>query len=193
MAEMTNPMKTQSAAVVTAPGDLGFVHAFLNTRDNASRERFDTPERLALWLAQRSIVPAGSAVKKRDFDDVRDLREALREIVSEPGRMRRPHLARLNELALNGTMFVRFGKNEAPELASTAQAGIAALIARVLAAVFQSSLGDEWSRMKMCRNPECGMIFYDRSKNKSAVWCSTSGCGNRLNARAYRSRIETSV
>jgi predicted RNA-binding Zn ribbon-like protein len=45
----------------------------------------------------------------------------------------------------------------------------------------------EW-RLKLCRNPECAVAFYDRSKNSSAVWHNVKTCGNAANLRASRAR-----
>lgn len=43
-------------------------------------------------------------------------------------------------------------------------------------------------RLKLCRNPECGIAFYDRSKNNSRIWHDVTRCGNAANVRAYRER-----
>lgn len=43
-------------------------------------------------------------------------------------------------------------------------------------------------RLKLCRNADCGIAFYDRSKNNSRVWHDVARCGNATNVRAYRER-----
>lgn len=43
-------------------------------------------------------------------------------------------------------------------------------------------------RLKLCRNGDCGIAFYDRSKNNSRVWHDVTRCGNATNVRAYRAR-----
>jgi predicted RNA-binding Zn ribbon-like protein len=45
-----------------------------------------------------------------------------------------------------------------------------------------------WARLKACRSQLCKWLFYDRSRNRSAVWCSMAVCGNRTKTRAYRAR-----
>ena len=45
-----------------------------------------------------------------------------------------------------------------------------------------------WSRLKVCRNPECRSSFYDTSRNNSGVWHSVRTCGNAANLRASRRR-----
>ncbi|MET8225983.1 CGNR zinc finger domain-containing protein [Streptomyces sp. NPDC005301] len=44
------------------------------------------------------------------------------------------------------------------------------------------------SRLKTCRNPDCGAAFYDRSRNGTRVWHDMKTCGNALNLRASRAR-----
>lgn len=46
-------------------------------------------------------------------------------------------------------------------------------------------------RLKLCRNPVCGIAFYDRSKNNSRIWHDVARCGNTANVRAYRERRRT--
>ena len=43
-------------------------------------------------------------------------------------------------------------------------------------------------RLKLCANPGCGFAFIDTSTNATRRWCYMRYCGNRLKARAFRSR-----
>ena len=45
-----------------------------------------------------------------------------------------------------------------------------------------------WERLKVCRNPKCPCVFYDRSRNNSRVWHDVRTCGNLANLRASRAR-----
>jgi predicted RNA-binding Zn ribbon-like protein len=47
---------------------------------------------------------------------------------------------------------------------------------------------DSWQRAKACRAADCHWAFYDRSRNRSGVWCEMAVCGNRTKVRAYRDR-----
>jgi predicted RNA-binding Zn ribbon-like protein len=58
----------------------------------------------------------------------------------------------------------------------------------VLAIVAEAMAEGTWSRLKACREHSCEWAFYDRSRNRSGVWCSMEGCGNRAKARAFRER-----
>ena len=64
--------------------------------------------------------------------------------------------------------------------------GVDGFLARVLAEVYTAMATETWARLKICRNSACSRAFYDKSRNHSGVWCSSSLCGNRMHARAYR-------
>jgi predicted RNA-binding Zn ribbon-like protein len=36
-----------------------------------------------------------------------------------------------------------------------------------------------------CQAPGCGWVFLDVSRNRSRLWCSAEGCGNRVRARRH--------
>lgn len=46
----------------------------------------------------------------------------------------------------------------------------------------------ERDRLRICANPQCGLVFLDLSKNGSRRWCDTAGCGNRERVRRYRNQ-----
>ncbi|MEC9433145.1 MAG: CGNR zinc finger domain-containing protein [Pseudomonadota bacterium] len=175
----------------TAPGALGLVHAFLNTWDMAGpRERFDTPERMRSWFAGRSLIGPTVEVSQAEFDRVRGLRDGLRHVLAAAGEGRAPDRKQLWDLdhaAEAAPLLAQFGPDGAPALMSAA-GGLDGAVGRMLAVIVAASLDGGWSRMKICRNPDCQRAYYDRSKNRAAVWCSTEKCGNRLNARAFRAR-----
>lgn len=45
-----------------------------------------------------------------------------------------------------------------------------------------------WSRLKLCPADDCLEAFYDRSRNRSRIWCDMADCGNRAKLRSYRAR-----
>lgn len=45
------------------------------------------------------------------------------------------------------------------------------------------------ARIKVCENPDCRWVFYDRSRSRTRRWCEgASGCGNLLKVRRFRER-----
>lgn len=175
----------------TAPGELALVHAFLNTWDMIGpRERFDTPDRMQSWFAKRSLIAPSAVVSQEQFARVISIREALRHLLSAAGEGRAPDrkiVWDLNRAAETMPLVVHFGEDGVPSLLPAAS-GLDAAMGRILAIVSAAVMDGDWERLKICRNFECQRTFFDKSKNKSAVWCTTQGCGNRLNARAFRAR-----
>jgi hypothetical protein len=45
-----------------------------------------------------------------------------------------------------------------------------------------------WTRLKVCANPDCRWVYYDRSRNQQGHWCDMAVCGNRLKNRRLRAR-----
>lgn len=186
---MAEKIPTLSATVVTAPGDLGFVHAFLNTWGlEGRRERFEAPERMTSWLRQRSLIDDGVKISRKEFEEVLQLRRALRAALS--GRkLSHEQLDELAASAKHARLSIEFNKKGEPVLGTADGTAAERLIGYILSIVYRSAITQDWDRMKVCANDECQAVFFDRSKNRSGVWCSSKGCGNRLNARAYRARL----
>jgi predicted RNA-binding Zn ribbon-like protein len=44
----------------------------------------------------------------------------------------------------------------------------------------------QFERVRQC--PECGFLFFDRSKNNSRRWCDMATCGNRAKLRNFCER-----
>jgi predicted RNA-binding Zn ribbon-like protein len=64
-------------------------------------------------------------------------------------------------------------------------------LGRVLGELLTLSATGQLNRLKMCQSPECGWIFFDRSKPANRRWCSSTRCGNREKTRSYRLRQRT--
>jgi predicted RNA-binding Zn ribbon-like protein len=179
-----------------APAALGLVQDLLNTvAGGAPRE----PDLLAdLTAAQEwadgvvhqwSVVtghPLSPIVLEADgIEELRAFRDDLHRLtaqgasaegVAEPVPVRHGAAAAL-QLGEDGTVRL--------EPRGTSWRRLASLL---LAATFEAQLADTRRRLKICRNPRCGVAFYDRSRNNSGVWHDVKTCGNAANLRAYRAR-----
>ena len=170
-----------------APGRLALVQRFVNTRlHGLDIDRLDTAAKAHIWLRANRLLPRGARFDDADAARLRSLREALRALAVAnrgAGLDQSPH-AELNRMARTATLRIHF--DEAATSLVPASRGIDAAIATLLGIVHEAQLTGEWSRLKPCR--ECTYAFFDRSKNRSAAWCSMSICGNRAKNRAYRQR-----
>jgi predicted RNA-binding Zn ribbon-like protein len=95
----------------------------------------------------------------------------------------------LRGLAREASLAVTVREDGRLELVPSA-GGIDGAIAEILAAALVAVIEGTWPRLKAC--PNCHWAFYDRSKNRSASWCSMALCGNRLKTKNYRQRRKRS-
>jgi predicted RNA-binding Zn ribbon-like protein len=173
-----------------APGDLELVRAFVNTWDaDSDTEAVPGPAELRDWLVEHDLLDPGERVTAADHRHAIELREALRALLlahngldvgPDPGAV-------LDTAARRAKLAVRFaadgGVRPEPEAG-----GVAGALGRLLAIVAAAQEVGTWNRLKACLADDCQWGFYDRSRNRSAVWCDMRICGNRQKVRSYRER-----
>ncbi len=69
-----------------------------------------------------------------------------------------------------------------------ARSGFDGVLGRLAADIVNASADGTWERLKACPGRNCQWAFYDRSKNRTATWCSMQVCGGRAKAAAYYRR-----
>ncbi len=163
-----------------APGDLEIVRLLINTYDVED----DADALDAAWLKDNGLALDG--VSARDLDRTRELREALRDLLSSHGHDAEA-TTHLNAIAAQAPLTVAFDEHGHAHLHPTGT-GFAAVAARVLAIVERAQADGTWERMKACAMDTCRWAFYDHSRNRSRQWCDMAVCGNRAKARSYRRR-----
>lgn len=174
-----------------APGALEVVRAFVNTLDvEDGVDDVATPDALTAWLRERELVGPGETVTRADVRRAAELREALREVLlgNHGGYDVDPAAtATLEDAARRARLELRFGADGTarPE---PSRAGVDGALGRLLAIVAAAQADGTWQRLKSCPADDCRWAFYDRSRNRSAVWCSMAICGNRAKVRSYRDR-----
>ena len=172
-----------------APGELELVRSFLSLHDHSAVDGSTLqpgPGALAWWLREAELIPAGSGVSEEDFAWALAVRDALvvkvRENMGAPADEDADR--RLNAAAAETGLRPRF---DDPRLVPTAE-GVQGAIGRLVGVAFMAELDGSWHRFRLCADPTCTTVFYDRSKNHSARWCSMQTCGNRNKVRAFRER-----
>jgi predicted RNA-binding Zn ribbon-like protein len=175
-----------------APGDLEAIRAFVNTFDvEDGADALATPESLGAWLAGRGLLGGDEPAPTRaDVRRAIALREALREVLlgHHGGYETDPEALRtLEQAARRARLELRFGPDGTarPE---PARGGVDGALGRMLAIVAAAQADGTWERLKSCPADDCRWAFYDRSRNRSAVWCNMAVCGNRAKVRSYRRR-----
>jgi predicted RNA-binding Zn ribbon-like protein len=173
-----------------APGELDLVRAFVNTWDGEDDvERLPGPRELRDWLAEHDLLPAGARVTATDHRHAIQVREALRALLLANAGLDLDPAAGpvLDAAARRAQLAVRFDAHGHVQAVPEA-AGVAGALGRLLQIVAAAQDAGTWSRLKACLADDCQWAFYDRSRNRSAVWCDMRVCGNRQKVRSYRER-----
>jgi predicted RNA-binding Zn ribbon-like protein len=177
-----------------APGNLELVRSFVNTWDAEERtEALESPAALGAWLAEHGLLPPGAPVDDDDLAHALRLREALRATLLANGGVELDPSApaELDAAARRAALTVRFATDGTPRTEPLARGADGAL-GWLLAIVASAVEDDTWPRLKACLAEDCQWAYYDRSRNRSAVWCDMRVCGNRQKVRSYRERHQHS-
>jgi predicted RNA-binding Zn ribbon-like protein len=179
------------AHVEPAPGRLGLLQRFLNTvAPEINQEMLHSPQRLRAVLAELDLVSPATPVTEDDLRRALELREAVRALaLTNNGARAAPDAERVVEQEVAGALGIRF-VDGIPQLVGT-NPGVAGALATLAAIVAEAAALGTWPRLKACPAEACGWIFYDRSRNRSGLWCDSAVCGNRAKTRAYRRRRRT--
>ena len=191
---------TADFAIDAAPGELGFVHDLMNTVSGGKPNRVDLLAELdsaQAWLDTSLTSLAAATESPRwdvelsadDLDGLRALRADLRHVAglnhdgadTSSGVPLQVATAGI-QLNSDGTVILRPRGKGARQITSL-----------VLTLIFRAQLADAWRRIKLCRNPKCAAVFYDRSRNNSGVWHDVRVCGNAVNLRASRARRQGAI
>jgi predicted RNA-binding Zn ribbon-like protein len=173
-----------------APGRLDLLQRFVNTYNHdfpREWDRIGTPKRARTWLRQKQLVAPGDRISEADVARLRELREAIRALaIANHGDQPAGPAADLVRNAA-GRARLRVAIDDAGHTALEPEpGGVDGAVATLLGILHEAQLTGQWTRLKACR--ECEYAFFDRSKNRSAAWCSMSICGNRTKNRAYYQR-----
>ncbi|MEX2372995.1 MAG: CGNR zinc finger domain-containing protein, partial [Dehalococcoidia bacterium] len=117
----------------------------------------------------------------------RDVRDALLVLLLGDG-----HGAPIDLDALLARLPVRLRATAEGRIdLEAAGTGPTAVAAAALLAAHDLAVEGAWERLRLCRADDCHWAYFDRSKNRSRVWCDMKVCGARAKARAYRDRRRT--
>jgi predicted RNA-binding Zn ribbon-like protein len=178
-----------------APGRLELLQRFINSHNHdfpPEWDRIGTPERAGAWLRQKRLVAPGDRISDADVARLRELREAMRALAlaNHGGRSDAAAADVIRRVSGAAVLSVAIDEDGRTAL-QPARRGVDGAVATLLGILHEAQLTGQWSRMKGCR--QCGYVFFDRSRNRSAAWCAMSICGNRTKNRAYHRRRRAST
>jgi predicted RNA-binding Zn ribbon-like protein len=177
-------------ALNPAPDELELVRAFVNTWDaEDDAEALGSPAELAAWLGEHDLLDTDARATAGDHRHAVELREALRALLlANAGMEPEPTAAAVVDAAARrARLAVRFDSDGRVRTAPQAP-GIDGALGRLLAIVAAAQEDGTWPRLKACMADDCQWAYYDRSRNRSAVWCDMQVCGNRQKVRSFRER-----
>src|SRR4051812_20482121 len=171
-----------------APEQLELVRSFVNTYDHEDgTEELVDPGALTAWFEANGLgaVQATTA----DLARARELREALRAILQHHGGAELDPAAPrvVDDAAARAQLAVTFD-DHGHALVEPRAAGVDGVLGHLLVTVADAQRDGTWARLKACAAEDCRYAFYDRSRNRSAVWCDMKVCGNRQKVRSFRER-----
>ena len=174
-----------------APGSLELVRAFLNT---GLPPEGDGEDRLlglradpARWAATFPGVPVPTRRQAAELVELRD--GLLRLLAAAPDPEGAAWLSGWFERTRLGVRVTAEGGSLDIGHAAPARSGLAGA---VVEAVAEAVAGGTWSRLRRC--PDCKLVFWDRTRNASKVWCGMyagadgRACGSIAKVRRYRAR-----
>jgi predicted RNA-binding Zn ribbon-like protein len=162
---------------------------YLHDHVAGRRTRLDPDaDALRWWLGTNGFVPDRREVSDEDAAWALQVRSALvAKVGAASGPASAGALEALNGAAERAGLRLCFGCDDDRPIHVEAD-GVAGAIGSLLAAAFLAELDGRWERFRICDDPSCGEVFYDRSRNRSGRWCSMATCGNRNKVRAFRER-----
>ncbi len=169
---------------------IGLLRAFLNTREIAEdTDLISSPEGLRQWLRDLDLPGQDEFPMPGDVEWIVAIREALRDVLSghSGDSVSWESVALLNRAARRSPLVLHFDDSATPSVVNS-ESGVVGAMGRIWNAIADAKADGTWDRLKSCRRPDCRWAFFDRSKNRSATWCSTAGCGALMKSRAYRRR-----
>nr|WP_232001359.1 CGNR zinc finger domain-containing protein [Mycobacterium sp. 1165178.9] len=187
---MSSPwVASQRYGCAAAPGGLGLVQDFLNTRaiDGYGPDLLADPDlagdwaaaAVRAWSAARDVNLQPPGLGDADLAKLRGLRATVEQLVAgEPPAGRGPSGVTAS-FTLSDSGEVRLDPSGS---------GWRWLASALWGEILLSQQAGTWRRIKRCHNHRCGSTFYDRSKNNSGVWHDVKTCGNAVNLRASRAR-----
>jgi predicted RNA-binding Zn ribbon-like protein len=175
-----------------APMPLLRVQAFLNTIDVEDEvDLLAEPAAAQDWLIEAGMLAPGSEVTDADLELAREVRDCLRSLLAEDGdapENAAEDLAALRRLSAEHSVRLTVGNGGILGLGGGAAENVGDGLFDLLLIIRGAQEDGTWSRLKVCANPDCAWVFYDRSRNQQGNWCNMAVCGNRLKNRQLRAR-----
>ncbi|KRE45917.1 CGNR zinc finger domain-containing protein [Paenibacillus sp. Soil724D2] len=157
-----------------------------------SEDFLDKPGWLEQWLAFHNL-PYPGAPSAEELDELKRLRGHILRIVQKltvRDSADPTNLEGLNRALSGGPMILRIADSDSEyRLESTPlQKGWPRIGAEVAASFGRLLAESDHSRLRICDNPDCKVVYYDETRNRSKRFCDDKACGNLMKVRRFRAR-----
>lgn len=145
-------------------------------------------EAAARWLSR--VTGRAERPEPGLAERARELREAIRQVVTTAKHHEPPPIDHLNALIAQMPSKVQLAPGAEGwrmQREAVGEGAWAALTPLGEAAAALLAQGD-FNLIKACEHPECTLWFYDRTKSHRRRWCSMALCGNRNKVSQFRKR-----
>ncbi len=163
----------------------------LRYRAVAPTELLVRPDDLVEWV-RAAVAPTSARADASLLAEAIRLREAIHTAAhavvagrSVPG----PARTLVNRWAARPGPTRRLGPDGRARVVLPPEAPVEAAIAAV-ATDAVDLLAARDGRLRVCAGPGCSLLFHDASPPGRRRWCTTERCGNRVNLRAHRARVD---
>lgn len=175
-----------------APMPLLLVQGFVNTLDiEEGTDVLADADAARDWLIDAGLLDPGASASPSELRRAREVRESLRWLLqrAEPDSGgREDRLAPLRRLTETHRARLTLDDGGAIGLANARHHGLDDGLFELLLIVRRAQEDGSWERLKVCANPDCHWVFFDRSRNQQGSWCDMAVCGNRHKNRELRAR-----
>jgi predicted RNA-binding Zn ribbon-like protein len=175
-----------------APMPLLLVQGFVNTLDlEEGTDVLADVDAARDWLIDAGLLAPGASADQSELTRAREVRESLRWLLRREDESRPAHEDRLASLRrLTETHRARLTLDDGGGigLESTRHQDLDDGLFELLLIARGAQEDGTWERLKVCTNPDCQWVFFDRSRNQQGSWCDMAVCGNRHKNRELRAR-----
>jgi len=168
---------------------LNFV-ATVRHRGSTPRDLLASPEALVRWFRLAGFPVLVFSVSSIEFEEALSLREAIYRIFLAVIQNAPPAAADLERLNTHASHSPPQPEIDTTSLTVSWQCDrpTGAFLAEIARDTLTVLAGRGNTRLKMCDNGTCRMLFLDLSPPNRRRWCAMSICGNREKARLHRRR-----
>ncbi|MCP4250404.1 MAG: hypothetical protein GY778_25455 [bacterium] len=156
-------------------------------------DRLDRPDWLTEFLSRWGLprLDVENAATRRGLRELRALLSRLALKLHGGKSLSGRDLTDLNAFLAREPVIRRLRRTEGGYALQSmpVNSSLNAVLSEIAASFADLLTNGDPARIRVCENPDCRWIIYDRSKNRTRRWCEgPTGCGNLIKVRRHRER-----